>query len=396
MSSSSGGFRIAATGLSWPSLQPGGLNTYFKSICEELSRRNELDALICNENKPEAPDRIKIHNIGSNNLSLWKRRDLMQRYAADLFNRQPVDVLYSHFAPYGVGPALEAKKRGIPVVMTFHGPWTEEMKIEGQGLKHLLKTTMAKSIEMKAYGLADKFIVLSETFRDILHQQYRVPLQKIHIIPGAADVERFHPPADRTQVRTSLSLPQEATIILTVRRLVNRMGLVQLLEAWRHVAQRYPDHILLIGGKGPLREELEAKIREYGLDGQVKLLGYVSDEELPLYHQASDMFIVPTQALEGFGLITVEAMASGLPVMATPVGGSKEILSKFRPELLFGGTDSEAIKNGLLRILADRNLLPGREECRAHVLEKYTWERVAEQVEDIFDQVVNRKAAAGC
>ncbi|KAF6580603.1 glycosyltransferase, partial [Paenibacillus sp. EKM208P] len=76
----------------------------------------------------------------------------MQKYAAELFDKQPTDVLYSHFAPYGVGPALEAKKRGIPVVTTFHGPWTEEMKIEGQGLKHLLKTTLAKSIEMKAYG----------------------------------------------------------------------------------------------------------------------------------------------------------------------------------------------------------------------------------------------------
>ncbi|MDP4098950.1 glycosyltransferase family 4 protein [Paenibacillus sp. P96] len=396
MSYSNGGFRIAATGLSWPSLQPGGLNTYFKSICEELSKRNQLEALICSAEKPQAPDRMKIHNIGSKDLSLWKRRDLMQRYAADFFNHQPMDVLYSHFAPYGVGPALEARKRGIPVVMTFHGPWTEEMKIEGQGLKHLLKTTMAKSIEMKAYGLADKFIVLSETFRDILHEHYKVPMRKIHIIPGAADVERFHPSTDRSRVRTRLKLPQEATIILTVRRLVNRMGLIQLLEAWRHVAQRHPDHILLIGGKGPLRSELEAKIREYGLEGQVKLLGYVSDEELPLYHQASNMFIVPTQALEGFGLITVEAMASGLPVMATPVGGSKEILNKFRPELLFSGTDSESIKNGMLRILSDRASLPGQVECREHVLANYTWERVSEQVENVFDQVVNRKAAAGC
>lgn len=388
-----------ATGLSWPSLQPGGLNTYFKSICEELSRRNQLDALICNEHRPETSTGVNIHNIGSNSLTLGKRKDMMQRYAADLFRRQPVDVLYAHFAPYGVGPALEAKKRGIPVVMTFHGPWAEEMKMEGQGLKHLLKTTMAKSIELKAYGLADQFIVLSEAFRDILHQQYKVPLAKIHIIPGAADVERFHPStdaADRNQLRARLNVPQEATILLTVRRLVNRMGLVQLLEAWRHVAQRHPEHILLIGGKGPLRGELEEKIREYGLDGQVKLLGYVSDENLPLYHQAADMFIVPTQALEGFGLITVEAMASGLPVMATPVGGNQEILSKFRPELLFSGTDSEAIKHGLLRILGDRALLPGHEECRAHVLENYTWKRVAKQVEYIFDQVVNRKAASGC
>ncbi|MEK4731004.1 MULTISPECIES: glycosyltransferase family 4 protein [unclassified Paenibacillus] len=389
------GFRIAATGLSWPSLQPGGLNTYFQSICEQLTlERNTLDALICSDEQPQAPDRIRIHTIGSKQQSIWKRRELMQKYAAELFDKQPVDILYSHFAPYSVGPALEAKKRGIPVVTTFHGPWTEEMKIEGQGIKHFLKTTLAKSIEMKAYGLSDKFIVLSETFRDILHEHYKVPLSKIHIIPGAANVERFHPAEDRGAVRERLNLPQNATIVLTVRRLVNRMGLLQLLEAWRRVTERHPDHLLLIGGKGPLMEELASKVAEYNLHNHVRLLGYVSDEELPLYHQASNLFVVPTQALEGFGLITVEAMASGLPVLATPVGGSKEILRGFRPELLFQGTDSEAIAEGLLRVLDHRELLPNARECRDHVLSRYTWGHVAEQVEEVFRQVLDRKAAA--
>ncbi|MDQ0047246.1 glycosyltransferase involved in cell wall biosynthesis [Paenibacillus polymyxa] len=389
------GFRIAATGLSWPSLQPGGLNTYFQSICEQLTlERNTLDALICSDEQPQAPDRIRIHTIGSKQQSIWKRRELMQKYAAELFDKQPMDILYSHFAPYSVGPALEAKKRGIPVVTTFHGPWTEEMKIEGQGIKHFLKTTLAKSIEMKAYGLSDKFIVLSETFRDILHEHYKVPLSKIHIIPGAANVERFHPAEDRGAVRERLNLPQNATIVLTVRRLVNRMGLVQLLEAWRRVTERHPDHLLLIGGKGPLMEELASKVAEYNLHNHVRLLGYVSDEELPLYHQASNLFVVPTQALEGFGLITVEAMASGLPVLATPVGGSKEILRGFRPELLFQGTDSEAIAEGLLRVLDHSELLPNARECRDHVLSRYTWGHVAEQVEEVFRQVLDRKAAA--
>lgn len=389
------GFRIAATGLSWPCLQAGGLNTYFKSICEQLTaERNTLDALICSDEQPRVPERIRVHAIGSKQQSIWKRRELMQKYAAELFDKQTVDVLYSHFAPYGVGPALEAKKRGIPVVTTFHGPWTEEMKIEGQGLKHLLKTALAKSIEMKAYGLADKFIVLSENFRDILHEYYKIPISKIHIIPGAANVERFRPAEDRRAVRERLNLPQSATIVLTVRRLVNRMGLQQLLEAWRRVTERHPDHLLLIGGKGPLMEELASKVAEYNLHHHVRLLGYISDEELPLYHQASNLFVVPTQALEGFGLITVEAMASGLPVLATPVGGNKEILRGFRPELLFQGTDSKAIAQGLLRALDHPELLPSTRECRDHVLSKYTWRHVAKQVEDVFRQVLDRKAVA--
>ncbi|GGF83499.1 glycosyl transferase [Paenibacillus albidus] len=394
----SDGLNIMATGLSWPSLQPGGLNTYFKSVCEQLSTRNRVHALICSQETPPTPEELIIHNAGDPKDSIWKRKDAFQRKAAELMGNGSgrIDVLYSHFAPYGIGPAIEAKKRGIPVIMTFHGPWNEEMKIEGAGIKHRVKTTIAKSIERKAYKLADKFIVLSETFRDMLHTLHGVPLHQIILIPGAANVGRFVPATNKLAIRRTLNLPEGATTVLTVRRLVNRMGLLQLLEAWRQVSERFPNAILLIGGKGPLRGELEAKIADYGLSNKVKLLGYIPDHELTSYYQAADMFVVPSQALEGFGLITVEALSSGLPVMATPIGGNKEILQGFRPELLFKSAASDDMAEGMIHMLSNRKLLPGRDECRGHVLEKYTWEHVADQVESVFLESLGKGVAAGC
>ncbi|MFE4713080.1 MULTISPECIES: glycosyltransferase family 4 protein [unclassified Paenibacillus] len=392
------GLNIMTTGLSWPSLQPGGLNTYFKSICEQLSSRNRVHALICSQETPQVQGQLIIHNAGDPKESIWKRRDAFQRKAAELMGSGSgrVDVLYSHFAPYGLGPAIEAKKRGIPVIMTFHGPWNEEMKIEGRGIKHRVKTTLAKSIERKAYKLADKFIVLSETFRDILHELHGVPLHKIIVIPGAANVDRFHPATNKLAIRRALNLPEGATTVLTVRRLVNRMGLLQLLDAWKQVSERFPNAILLIGGKGPLRGELEEKIADYGLNNKVRLLGYIPDQDLAGYYQAADMFVVPSQALEGFGLITVEALATGLPVMATPIGGNREILQGFRPELLFKSPSSEHIADGIIHMLGNRKLLPSREECREHALEKYTWEHVADDVESVFHQALEKDVAAGC
>ncbi|OBZ08863.1 glycosyl transferase [Bacillus sp. FJAT-27264] len=392
------GLNIMTTGLSWPSLQPGGLNTYFKSICEQLSSRNQVDALICSQETPQVQGQLIIHNAGDPKDTIWKRRDAFQRKAAELMGSGSgrVDVLYSHFAPYGLGPAIEAKKRGIPVIMTFHGPWNEEMKIEGRGIKHRVKTTLAKSIERKAYKLADKFIVLSETFRDILHELHGVPLHKIVVIPGAANVDRFHPATNKLAIRRALNLPEGATTVLTVRRLVNRMGLLQLLDAWKQVSERFPNAILLIGGKGPLRGELEEKIADYGLNNKVRLLGYIPDQDLAGYYQAADMFVVPSQALEGFGLITVEALATGLPVMATPIGGNREILQGFRPELLFKSPSSEHIADGIIHMLGNRKLLPSREECREHALEKYTWEHVADDVESVFHQALEKDVAAGC
>lgn len=386
--------RILCTGMGWPSAQPGGLNTYFKHICESLATRHELEALVCSANKPVVQDDLRVTNVAVTDLKLSKRRDAFRKHAAELMNGQDIDIVYSHFAPYSIGVAMEAKARNIPVVMTFHGPWSEEIRLEGKGLKHRIKTMIAKSWEMKAYRLADAFIVLSETFRDILHHQYGVPLSKIHIIPGGADVARFKPAANRAAIRKKLQLEEGTTAVLTLRRLVNRMGLLQLLEAWKEVARTVPDAVLFIGGKGPLQGELESRIAEYGLQSRVRMLGYIPDGELADYYQAADLFVVPSQALEGFGLITVEAMAAGVPVMATPIGGNREILQKYRPDMLFAGKSSQDMSSGLIRLLRHREMWPTAEQCRSHVLENYTWDRVSKQVDSVFNHVIDQHLIA--
>ncbi|MDF2925327.1 MAG: group 1 glycosyl transferase [Paenibacillaceae bacterium] len=382
---------ILTTGLSWPTLQPGGLNTYFQSICEKLAGNNRLQAFICSAERPATRNRLAIHPVASPRMSIYRRQQKFRQHSRLLMDKEQIDIVYSHFAPYSLGTAKEAKKRNIPVVMVFHGPWNQEMRIEGAGLKHALKTWMALRIERQAYALADLFIVLSETFRQILHKQYGIPLEKIVVIPGAANVERFFPPEDKRAVRRKLGLDESALTVLTVRRLVNRMGLQQLLEAWRQVADRFPEAVLLIGGKGHLKEELEGLIIEYGLSGRVKLLGYIPEEQLGSYYQAADLFVVPSQALEGFGLITVEAMACGTPVMATPVGGNQEILGNFRKELLFAGTGSGDIAQGLAQMLSRREEWPTPQECRQFILEHYTWEHVTRKMEHVFHSVLEER-----
>jgi glycosyltransferase involved in cell wall biosynthesis len=123
----------------------------------------------------------------------------------------------------------------------------------------------------------------------------------------------------------------------------------------------------------------------------VKLLGYIADGDLPSLYQAADLFVVPTQSLEGFGLISVEAMASGLPVIATPVGGSREILQSFRPEMLFLSEKSEDMAKGLIRILSQKGQWPTAVECRSHIMANYTWEQVVNQVEDVLQEAVSKR-----
>src|SRR5947208_928866 len=152
-----------------------------------------------------------------------------------------------------------------------------------------------------------------------------------------ADVPHVPPAPDRGAIRGELGLSADRAILLTVRNLEARMGLDNLLGAMAVLKVRRPSALLLIGGAGSLRGALEAQSQALGLSEHVKFLGFVPDAELPRYYQAADVFVLPTRELEGFGLVTVEALACGTPVLGTPVGATPEILRALCPTLVFRG-----------------------------------------------------------
>src|SRR5205814_7616551 len=131
-----------------------------------------------------------------------------------------------------------------------------------------------------------------------------------------------------------------------------------------------PDVQLLLGGAGSLREPLEAQARASGLDKHVSFLGFVPEVELPAFYQAADVFVLPTRELEGFGLVTVEALACGTPVLGTRVGATPEILAPLSPSLIFRGLAPETLADdltGLLERLTDpADAARLRAECRRH------------------------------
>ena len=164
------------------------------------------------------------------------------------------------------------------------------------------------------------------------------------------------------------------------------MGLENLLRAYSRLVQEEPDLFLVIGGRGRLEGALRALAAGLGLAGQVRFAGFIPEEDLPAYYQAADLFVLPTQALEGFGLITLEALACGLPVVATPVGATPEILGRFDPRFLAGGAGAEALAGGIRRGLAiarqEGSALSSR--CRDFAAQNYDWERIVDRYEALY------------
>ena len=144
----------------------------------------------------------------------------------------------------------------------------------------------------------------------------------------------------------------------------------------------------MIAGSGPIREELEARIAERGLSEHVRLLGFVPEDDLPASYAAADFTIVPTVALEGFGLITVESMATGTPVLVTNIGGLPEVVRDLSADLTMPDAGVDTLATYIGDVLAGRLVLPSAAACRQFVEERYTWSAIARQTRDVYEEVV--------
>jgi len=286
----------------------------------------------------------------------------------------------------------------MPRVRTFHGPWHEEgeaaEKVEGEGtnkggrIRTALKFEIRRQVERMDLARSRRIVVLSAYSAKLL-EKMGVGSERIRLVPGGADPARFPIKNDKSAIRTRLGLPVEAKILLCVRRLIARMGVRNLIEAMAPVAARYPEVLLLIGGTGPEKESLQLAVGRLQLERNVRLLGFVPDADLPAYYQAADLFVLPTASLEGFGLVTVEALSSGTPVLGTPVGATPEILEPLDSRLLTRDATAQGIADGILGFLSEgwaSALTP--ERLHEYVGSRFTWEKHTEGVLDVYGEVL--------
>lgn len=383
---------ILATGMGWFSEQPGGLNRYFADYLAAWNS-TESSAALVRVNKAHPRDLPSyVRAVNGRGANLFQVRQEWKRALQSEVKRAKFDVFNPHFAYYAWGGAAVLTEQ--PIVTHFHGPWAYEAKVEhgtDLSLSAQFRFQVQRAIEKRVYRQSDRFIVLSQYFRDELVDHYGVPENRIHIVPGAVDTERFHDAADREALRHQLKLPANRLILLTVRRLARRMGLDNLIRALDALRHDFPNVLLVIVGGGEMYEELQQLTCELHLENHVLLTNRLPDEQLPSYYRVADLLVVPSIALEGFGLVTLEAMASGTPVVGTPVGGTKEILEKFDERLLFSGSSVRDLQEGLGNVLSHPEWLPDREQTRLHVLQHYTWDAVIPQIHHVFDLAIGKR-----
>ncbi|MEO8564285.1 MAG: glycosyltransferase family 4 protein [bacterium] len=368
-------------GMGWFSEDPGGLNRVYANLIAELLHAGvEVQGFVVGSSDVMHLSGGSVAAFAPRGSSLVFRMHALRRAAMEWLRTRPEALVVSHFAQNAF-PVLDQLGEH-PFVVHFQGPWGQESRVEGAPPW----AVMAKElVERSVYGRAAQAIVLSSAFRDILTDQFSVERDRIHVIPGGVEVNRFASAPPRAACREALGWPTDRPIVLSVRRLVRRVGVDVLVEAAVALRARVPDALVLMAGTGPLRHELEARIDALGLGDTVRLIGFIPDDMLPLAYRAADLTVVPTTSLEGFGLITVESLAAGTPCVVTPVGGLAEIVSPFAPQLVA----AEATKIEIGTTLADALLgavpLPTTEQCTAYAKRCFDWPVIAARVRDVYE-----------
>ncbi len=331
-----------------------------------------------------------IHALGQSYVDVTQAADLL----ADVMKEVQPDAVIIHQPT--IGHVYTKRYEGIPVLYMFHASVPKEVKFQGitgkGGWKRIFSWAFIKwleDIETKTLRRSDRVLVLSEYSKKLVNRIYPFTKKRTLQIPTGIDAKRFIPTKAKNIIRSIIGIPEDRFVLLTVRRLVPRMGLKNFIKAVKQLAPDYPNLKVYIVGDGPLKEPLEKLIKRMDLEDTITLTGRVKEEDLHMFYQASDCFVLSTRAYEGLGIATLEALSSGLPVLGTPVGATSEILSKLDKRLLFDSSQPEAIEKGIRWFIETGvNVKNLPKKARDLVCEEYTWTRAGDTLKKIITDEV--------
>lgn len=376
--------RSLQIGMRWFGNGSGGLDRVFYDLATSLPGAGvDVRGLVVQPADVATQTGGRIQAFADDGAGLPTRLLGVRRAVRHYLRNGSVDIVAGHFALY-LSSVVDCLG-DTPLVMHFHGPWAQESGFEGQRRSAV---AVKRAVETFVYRRSNRFIVLSNAFADLLVREYGVEHDRIRIVPGSVDLDRFTDRFSKDAARAALRWPGERPILLAIRRLIARVGLDRLVAAMTAVKQAVPEVLLCIAGRGPLEGALLKQITEAGLEDNVRLLGFMPDEDLPVAYRAADINVVPTAALEGFGLTAAEALAAGTPSMVTPVGGLPEVVSGLSRDLVFASGRMEDLAAGLIAALRGDVALPSSQKCRAYAERHFSTGLAAARTAAVYREVL--------
>ncbi|NJM08358.1 glycosyltransferase family 1 protein [Candidatus Gracilibacteria bacterium] len=391
--------------------EAGGMNVYVRELARELGQRGVPVDIFTRSQDRREPTIVPL-SCGARVINLHTGpaapydKNMVLTYLPEFVSRVrcfadgqdlSYDIIHSHYFLSGEAALRLRRSWGVPVVHMFHT--LAAMKNSVARSKEETETGQRIAIERRLLQEVDAVVAATPLDKAQMVWHYEADADGINVIPCGVDLRRFHPQSKAT-ARAKLGIEAHSKVLLTVGRMEPLKGMDCLIHALAELRTRRPEwantlRVLLVGGENEQRPErwnaeqrrLAALRAELGLGAQVVFLGAQSQELLPSYYAAADAVVVPSH-YESFGLVALEAMACGTPVLASNVGGLATTIEDGRSGMLFPVNEHGALAERLERLFDDETLAGSLSHGGRQRAESYGWDSIARQMVRLYSDVI--------
>jgi glycogen(starch) synthase len=294
------------------------------------------------------------------------------------------DAIDAHHISSGISAHKAARGTGIPVVLTVHTYYTAEMVSAGVMRKDSRMAAIGLRNEKMALALADRIITVDSRLKQHV-LSFGIQEDKVTVILNPVDTATFAPRTRAAGARAAYDIPEDRLVVLCPRRLTEKNGVLYPILAAPHLKNMTGGFMFVYAGDGELRGKMEAAISEHGLKDNFRLLGFVDHSKMSELYNLSDIVVIPSASVEGLqeasSISALEAMASGTPVVASDIGGLRDIIRNGVDGILVPEKDPEALARAISKLASDKALYDGiSKNAVEHVEKEFSYISRAEQL----------------
>jgi glycosyltransferase involved in cell wall biosynthesis len=379
--------RILFLNYEYPPIGGGGANAT-AYLFRELENRQDVQidcvtsAVGSQDSLETLADNIRLHRlaVGKGQLHYWTQREVLTwllratRKVNTLMREQQYDVCHAFFG-FPSGLVAWRLRKKLPYMVSLRGS-----DVPGFNPRFAAQYVLLKPLFRRIWTSAGSIVANSLGLQKLANRF--LPDLPIAVIPNGIDAREFHPATEGEPVPGR---------ILCVSRLVERKGVQDLIEAMPGILKKIPHAHLVIAGEGDLLETLQARCRELAIADKTDFQGYVAHDDLPQLYRAAELFVQPS-FYEGMSNTVLEAMACGLPIIATGEGGREELLKD--NAMITQYNDPAALAESVSKILSNTQKMKVMGQISRQIAEQYSWAAVAQSYLSIYHDLIESRPAS--
>jgi glycosyltransferase involved in cell wall biosynthesis len=360
----------------------GGVENYVYYLSKELVNLDHKVTIIC-ANVPHTQeteyysDGIKIEKL--NHIGRIAGTHISPGFPKRIISKKEVDIIHTHLpSPWWADfSAYASKVNKKPLILTYHND------IIGKGIFNTVSNLYNSSLLKILLNQSSKIIITQKNYLNYSPhlKKYR---DKITVIPCGVDTDQFKPNKETPKKENQLFF------LSVLNKSHQYKGLDVLIRAMKTVKQQIPEAKLIVGGAGDLLEHYRELARQEKVDDIIVFRGFISDKEKEQHYRESSVFILPSTSStqEGFGIVNMEALSSGTPVITSNITGLAEDVIEWRCGKVVEPQNTEELAREIIMLLGDPKLREFGENGRRLIEEKYSWSNIAKQVERLYLSVL--------